>query len=55
MTRIFVDADARRPTSRSSGAKGQFAAFTLERWSEGGRAAWLRLFWIYNGTWGCTG
>jgi hypothetical protein len=52
--RIFVDAERAAPDTPEL-RREQFAAFTLERWSEGGRAAWLRLFWIYNGTWGLYG
>jgi hypothetical protein len=52
--RIFVDADRAVPDTPEP-RREQFAAFTLERWSEGARAAWLRLFWIYNGTWGVYG
>ena len=54
VTRIFVDAERAAPDTPEL-RREQFAAFTLERWSEGGRAAWLRLFWIYNGTWGLYG
>jgi len=52
--RIFVDAERAVPETPEP-RREQFAAFALERWSEGGRAAWLRLFWIYNGTWGLYG
>jgi hypothetical protein len=54
VTRIFVDAERAAPDTPEL-RREQFAAFTLERWSAGGRAAWLRLFWIYNGTWGLYG
>lgn len=42
--RIFIDGDS---TGRQ-GSRASFAAFTMERWLEGGRAGWLRVFWIYN-------
>jgi hypothetical protein len=54
VTRIFVDAERAAPDTPEL-RREQFAAFTLERWSDGARAAWLRLFWIYNGTWGLYG
>jgi hypothetical protein len=53
-TRIFVDADRAVPDVADP-RREQFAAFTLERWLDGARAAWLRFFWIYNATWGLYG
>jgi hypothetical protein len=52
--RIFVDADRAVP-DRPDLRREQFDAFTLERWSAGARAAWWRVFWIYNGTWAMYG
>jgi len=53
-TRIYVDAERAAPDVADP-RREQFAAFTLERWLDGARAAWLRLFWIYNATWGLYG
>jgi len=53
-TRIYVDAD-RAAGDAADLRREQFDVFTLERWSEGARAAWWRFFWIYNGTWGMYG
>jgi len=52
--RIYVDAD-RAAGDGPDLRREQFDVFTLERWSDGARAAWWRLFWIYNGTWGMYG
>lgn len=53
-TRIYVDAERAVPDAPEL-RREQFAAFTMERWSAGARAAWLRVFWIYNGAWGLAG
>jgi hypothetical protein len=53
-TRIYVDADRAAPDALQL-RREQFAVFTLERWSAGARAAWLRVFWIYNGAWSVAG
>ena len=53
-TRIFVDAERAAPDAAEL-RREQFAVFTLERWAAGARAWWLRIFWIYNGTWGLAG
>jgi len=53
-TQIFVDAERAAPDAPVL-RREQFAAFTLERWSEGAWAAWVRVFWIYNGAWGVFG
>jgi len=53
-TQIFVDAERAAPDG-SELQREQFAVFTLERWFDGARAAWLRFFWIYNATWGLYG
>jgi hypothetical protein len=50
-TRIYVDADRAAPDAPEL-RREQFAVFTMERWSAGARAWWLRIFWIYNGAWG---
>lgn len=47
-TRIYVDAERAAPDDAEP-RREQFAAFTLERWGAGARAAWVRMFWIYNG------
>lgn len=48
--RIYVDAERAAPDAAQL-RREQFAVFTLERWSAGARAAWLPIFWIYNGAW----
>jgi hypothetical protein len=53
-TRIMVDAELRAPDTPDA-RREQFAVFTVERWMDGARAAWARVFWIYNGTWGVCG
>jgi len=53
-TRIFVDAERAAPDVPEL-RREQFAVFTMERWRAGASAAWLRIFWIYNGTWGLCG
>lgn len=53
-TRILVDAERAAPDAPEL-RREQFATFTLERWAAGARAWWLRIFWIYNGTWGVAG
>jgi hypothetical protein len=53
-TRIFVDAERAAPDTPEL-RREQFAAFTMERWAAGARDWWLRIFWIYNGTWGVAG
>ena len=50
-TRIYVDAERAAPDVPEL-RREQFAVFTMERWSDGVRAWWLRIFWIYNGAWG---
>jgi hypothetical protein len=50
-TRIYVDAERAAPDAPEL-RREQFAVFTMERWSAGARAWWLRIFWIYNGAWG---
>lgn len=50
-TRIYVDAERAAPDAPQLRCE-QFAVFTMERWSAGARAWWLRIFWIYNGAWG---
>ncbi|HEV2718661.1 MAG TPA: hypothetical protein VG323_01480 [Thermoanaerobaculia bacterium] len=52
--RIYVDAERAAPDVPQL-RREQFAVFTLERWSAGARAEWLRVFWIYNGAWGVAG
>jgi hypothetical protein len=52
--RIYVDADRAVPDAPEPGRE-RFAVFTLERWTEGARAAWWRIFWIYNGAWAMYG
>ena len=49
-TRIYVDAERAAPDAPQL-QREQFAVFTMERWSAGARAWWLRIFWIYNGAW----
>lgn len=49
--RIYVDAERAAPDAPAL-RREQFAVFTMERWSAGARAWWLRIFWIYNGAWG---
>jgi len=53
-TRIYVDAERAAPDAPEL-RREQFAVFTMERWSAGARAWWLRIFWIYNGAWGYAG
>lgn len=53
-TQIFVDAERAAPDVPDV-RREQFGVFTLERWTDGARAAWLRLFWIYNATWSVYG
>lgn len=53
-TRILVDAERVGPDAVEL-RREQFEVFTLERWLDGAREAWLRLFWIYNATWGLYG
>lgn len=47
--RIFVDAD--RAAGEGTPHRTRYAAFSMERWLAGGRAAWWPVFWIYNIAW----
>jgi hypothetical protein len=53
-TRIFVDGE-RAAAGDAVVRREQFAAFRSERWMEGARRWWVRLFWIYNGTYSVFG
>jgi hypothetical protein len=52
--RIFIDADRAAPETGDP-QRAQFAVYTNERFFAGARAAWWRIFWIYNGTLGLFG
>jgi hypothetical protein len=54
-TRIFVDGERAAAGPTAELRREQFAAFRSERWMEGARRWWVRLFWIYNGTYSVLG
>jgi hypothetical protein len=54
VARILVDAERAAPAGAEA-RREQFAVFRFGRWLEGARTLWLRVFWIYNGTWGLYG
>lgn len=47
---VFVDAE-RLSARRLTNTRADFGVFSMERWVAGGRAAWWRIFWIYNLAW----
>jgi hypothetical protein len=42
---IYVDGE------RVASKRGDFRAFSVDRWLAGGAASWWRIFWIYNLAW----
>jgi hypothetical protein len=53
-TQVYVDAE-RASASIPNATRQQLRTFTADRWMEGGRRKWWRVFWIYNIAWGIAG
>ena len=51
VARVFVDGD-RNAGDGLNGQRTRYAAFSMQRWLEGGKSGWWTVFWIYNVLWG---
>jgi hypothetical protein len=47
---IYVDAE-RTASRRGAAGRGDFDAFSIDRWLAGGAGSWWRIFWLYNLAW----